>query len=383
MQADFHYYATYCASYLAGHTHEESLAICYSAQFVDRCTKSLLTEIKAPLQAATTQSQTELLGVSTDIIGLQDITRIWASFHFLPGDLKAPVKGLKGYKNKYRLICAPNSDLLVQTVELAKNKNLQSVGIAMHVLADTWAHRNFAGTPSMVINNTDGYFFEILPDGSERKVIFSHNPGSSDDIENGHFTNTVYNVGETTIMNLGHGRAGHLPDYSYIKYKYMPAWDRYRECLKDNPTEYYQAFCQMIYAMKYLKGESDIFEKDTYDEEAVAPYKDRIMSIITKKQLDAGADWKAFGEELSGNVIPDFDDLRYAEEYKAADKASADNTFLGRFIIAAMAQKSMVTHEIYKSGNMLAGFSIDYNKKGFGGIRDYLKLVEATVRVRK
>ena len=383
MQADFHYYATYCASYLAGHTHEESLAICYSAQFVDRCTKSLLTEIKAPLQAATTQSQTELLGVSTDIIGLQDITRIWAAFHFLPGDLKAPVKGLKGYKNKYRLICAPNSDLLVQTVELAMNKDLQSVGIAMHVLADTWAHRNFAGTPSMVINNTDGYFFEILPDGSERKVIFSHNPGSSDDIENGHFTNTVYNVGETTIMNLGHGRAGHLPDYSYIRYKYMPAWDRYRECLKDNPTEYYKAFCQMIYAMKYLKGESDIFEKDTYDEEAVAPYKDRIMSIITKKQLDASADWKAFGEELSGNVIPDFDDLRYAEEYKAADKASADNTFLGRFIIAAMAQKSMVTHEIYKSGNMLAGFSIDYNKKGFGGIRDYLKLVEATVRVRK
>lgn len=383
MQADFHYYATYCASYLAGHTHEESLSICYSAQFVDRCTKSLLTEIKAPLQAATTQSQTELLGVSTDIIGLQDITRIWASFHFLPGDLKAPVKGLKGYKNKYRLICAPNSDLLVQTVELAKNKDLQSVGIAMHVLADTWAHRNFAGTPSMVINNTDGYFFEILPDGSERKVIFSHNPGSSDDIENGHFTNTVYNVGETTIMNLGHGRAGHLPDYSYIRYKYMPAWDRYRECLKDNPTEYYKAFCQMIYAMKYLKGESDIFEKDTYDEEAVAPYKDRIMSIITKKQLDASADWKAFGKELSGNVIPDFEDLRYAEEYKAADKASADNTFLGRFIIAAMAQKSMVTHEIYKSGNMLAGFSIDYNKKGFGGIRDYLKLVEATVRVRK
>ena len=383
MQADFHYYATYCALYLAGHTHKESLAICYSAQFVDRCTKSLLTEIKAPLQAATTQSQTELLGVSTDIIGLQDITRIWASFHFLPGDLKAPVKGLKGYKNKYRLICAPNSDLLVQTVELAMNKDLQSVGIAMHVLADTWAHRNFAGTPSMVINNTDGYFFEILPDGSERKVIFSHNPGSSDDIENGHFTNTVYNVGETTIMNLGHGRAGHLPDYSYIRYKYMPAWDRYRECLKDNPTEYYKAFCQMIYAMKYLKGESDIFEKDTYDEEAVAPYKDRIMSIIKKKQLDASADWKAFGEELSGNVIPDFDDLRYAEEYKAADKASADNTFLGRFIIAAMAQKSMVTHEIYKSGNMLAGFSIDYNKKGFGGIRDYLKLVEATVRVRK
>ena len=80
MQIDFHYYATYCAAYLSGYSHEESLDICYSAQFVDRCTKSYLAEINAPMQAATTQSQTELLGVRTDIIGLQDITRIWSSF---------------------------------------------------------------------------------------------------------------------------------------------------------------------------------------------------------------------------------------------------------------------------------------------------------------
>ena len=31
----------------------------------------------------------------------------------------------------------------------------------MHVLADTWAHRNFAGTPSLVINNTTGYFVVV------------------------------------------------------------------------------------------------------------------------------------------------------------------------------------------------------------------------------
>ena len=27
MQADFHYYATYCAAYLAGYSHEEALAL--------------------------------------------------------------------------------------------------------------------------------------------------------------------------------------------------------------------------------------------------------------------------------------------------------------------------------------------------------------------
>ena len=57
-----------------------------------------------------------------------------------------------------------------------------------------------------------------------------------------------------------------------------------------------------------------------------------------------------------------------------------DNSFLGRFILAAMAQKSMVTNKIFKSGNLLAGFSVDYAEKGFQGIRDFVKLIEAAVK---
>ena len=78
MQLDFHYYATYAAAYLAGYSHEESMAVCYSAQFVDECTKVYLKGIKAPLSAATTQLQAELADARTDLLGLQDITRIWA-----------------------------------------------------------------------------------------------------------------------------------------------------------------------------------------------------------------------------------------------------------------------------------------------------------------
>ena len=57
MQEDFHYYATYCASYISGYSHEESLDIAYSAQFVDQCSRTLLAKIKAPSDAATTQLQ--------------------------------------------------------------------------------------------------------------------------------------------------------------------------------------------------------------------------------------------------------------------------------------------------------------------------------------
>ena len=87
MNQEFHYYATYCAAILAGYSHQESEAIGYSACMVDFCTGTLLSKLNAPLNAATTQTQIELVDAWTDMIGLQDITRIWSSFHFLPVDL--------------------------------------------------------------------------------------------------------------------------------------------------------------------------------------------------------------------------------------------------------------------------------------------------------
>ncbi len=375
MQKDFHYYATFCAARLAGYSHEESLAVCWSAQFVDCCSRTLLSGLEAPLSAATTQLQLELINARTDPVGLQDITRIWASFHFLPGNLYAPVKkASRLYQNKVRLICGPNGALLKDTVELAKGGSLQSAGIAMHVLADTWAHRYFAGTPSLVINNTNFWFYELLPDGEERPVVFRHTPGSPDDVESGLYNGSIYQNSENSIMNLGHGRAGHLPDYSFIRYKYLPAWGDYRVIVKNNPDDYYHAFCQMVCALKYLRGAIPAFETGRYDTGAVEPWEGRIRELLGKRQPDACADWKALGETLSGREVEDFDPARWQEEYRQAPKDGKDATFLGRFILAALAQKSMVTNKIFRSGNLLAGFSVDFAEKGFRGIRDFVRL---------
>ena len=381
MQKDFHYYATYCAAYLAGYSHEESMEICYSAQFVDWCSRTLLSKLKAPRAAATTQLQLELMDTNPDIIGLQEITRIWSSFHFLPYDLKANVKhGSKIYRDKYSLICNPNGELVRNTVSLAKDADLQSVGVAMHVLADTWAHRYFAGTPSLVINNTNYYFYELMPDGEERQLNFRHSASAPDDLERSIYTNSLYQGNEHSIMNLGHGRAGHLPDYSFIRYKYLPAWGNFEEIVKDNPSDFYHAFCQMVYAMKYLRGEYKRFELEQYDTESVAPWDAEIHAILEKRQLDASDDWRALGEKISGHVIEDFDLEKYQDEYLDAPKEEKDETFLGKFILAALSQKSMVTNKIFKSGNLLAGFSVDFNVKGFRGMRDYIMLVEKAAR---
>ena len=182
MNADFHYYATYCASLIAGFSNKDAEKIAYAANFVDCCTVTMLKKCGAPKSAATTQSQLELADFDTDFLSLREITRIWASFHFLPGDLYAPIKhGWFNYKRKYKIICKPNGALLKDTVELAKNESLEAIGIAMHILADTWAHQNFAGTPSLVINNVDSHVYEMYGN-QDFRISFSHNPARADDI---------------------------------------------------------------------------------------------------------------------------------------------------------------------------------------------------------
>ena len=378
MNSDFHYYATYCAAIIAGYGHEESLDIAYSDCFADMCTKTLLSKIKGPSAAATTQLNLELMDARTDIVGLQDITRIWSSFHFLPKDLNAEPKRRcsKRYKNKYRLICGTNGALLGDTVNLAKGKSLQAVGLAMHILCDTWAHRTFAGTPSLVINGPYNRFYEILPDGSERKITFRHSASQPDDLEQSIYTSSLSSGSEISIMNLGHGRAGHLPDYSFIKYRYLPAWGDYEEIVKDNPSDYRHAFCQMIYALKFLRGEYNEFELEKYDFDAIKDLEDEIDTILRKRQLSSADDWKALGEKLSGKEIEAFDAEKYQQEYIDAAEEDKDETFLGKFILASLAQKSMITNKIFRSGNKLAGYSIESRKRGFRGIKDYKKLIK-------
>ena len=71
----------------------------------------------------------------------------------------------------------------------------------------------------------------------------------------------------------------------------------------------------------------------------------------------------------------DFDLEKYQEEYVQAKGDDKDDTFIGKFVMAAMAQKSMVTNKIYNSGNKIAGYSLEYRKMDLRGIKDYKKLV--------
>jgi hypothetical protein len=257
--------------------------------------------------------------------------------------------------------------------------------MTMHVIADTWTHMYFIGTPSYVFNSANYHFYEMIPDGKggfeEKHISFRHNPGVPDDPSKFFYTATPPSIGENSIMNLGHGRASHLPDYSYARYRYMPPWAGYEEIYKDNPSDFFKAFCQMIYAMKYYRGEIAEFRTGVYDFNAVKPWEQEIHTILERRQIDAGEDWKALGEKLSGRSIPPFKIEPFAQEYIDAGSA-ADNTRIGLFTRASLAQKSMVTNKIFKSGNLLAGYSVDYEENGLKGIKDYFRLLEKQTEER-
>ena len=68
---------------------------------------------------------------------------------------------------------------------------------------------------------------------------------------------------------------------------------------------------------------------------------------------------------MSGQEIEDFDMDRYAQEYIAASEDKKNDTFLGSFILAAMAQKVMVSGAIIESGNYHAGLPGDLNRTLF------------------
>ncbi|MCF0145432.1 MAG: hypothetical protein HUJ73_02475 [Eubacterium sp.] len=356
MQVDFHYYATYCAALIAGYSHEEAQDIGYAAQHVDDFTRNYIRSMGGPEAAATTQSQSELMRFPTNASGRHDMTQLWTAFHFLPRDLYAECpRGRNNiYMHKYRLICGPNGELLKDTMKLAKDKDLQSVGVAMHVLADTWAHRYFAGTASLVINNCDGRIYEIVDEkGTREKVHFNYNPFSRDNAITKKYGKSIYSTSEHSTMNFGHGRIGHLPDFSFMRYEYYPAWNLGNPMVKDNPSEYYKAFSQMVYGLKYLRGDIPEFQTDTYADEEILPWDAEIREAIGRRQTLASKDWKAIGEKMSGKSLEDYDIYRYRKEF--IDAAHKRETFLGKFIVSVRAQKKMIAEKIRESGNPHVG----------------------------
>lgn len=263
MNKDFHYEGTYAAACLAGFSPEEAAKIAWAAQTVDECTERKLGRYYEKLMCwdpvFTCEETTETAWAEAKILSderdgaLCRLRKIWMCFHFLPGNIDGrqrytAIPELAGERDirDFLCLCRTNSDLVreiaqhmvdeYQAQEQAEEL-LIKIGMIMHVIADTWAHQNFAGTPNAKINDVSDFRCIKPPCESIRGYDSSH----------------TYSVGTTySVFYLGHGRAGHNPDYGCLSYSYKAAWNGTR-IVREGPDTFCEAFGQMVYVLKCIK----------------------------------------------------------------------------------------------------------------------------------
>lgn len=359
MNLDFHYYGTYSAARLAGYDGNDAKVIAYYAQFVDECSKDFLIKNNIEDGTPTVQSDEELRALFKSLKPyteneMTEAAEIWGAFHFLPGNVNDEISpGGMSHSQKliFKRLCMHDSILAVQTVKNAKaNGTLPAIGMAMHILADTWAHCYFVGIPEKFINDASGEVWEADKNNKKTEKFMFTWDTFEDNLPKNHYSCTPPNpLRDQSITYLGHARMGHLPDYGFMKYSYRPAWKNGAELTKDNPADFMKAFCQMIAALQYIKGDKENFNPEDFaklgrDTEC------RIQSIINTKKADTCVEWKEFIENYlfseDEGGLEDFDKDKCVNEYLSA--GNINQTDLFKFLEAAKAHKQFVTAVVGK-----------------------------------
>lgn len=353
MNRDFHYEGTYAAAVIAGFAPEAAADIAWAAQTVDECTKENIDKFYPylkrwdPVYTCETVSEDikkELSSILSDETSstLQLIRSIWIPFHFLPGNIDGHIhyKGVKPIGERdmrdFLCICEPNSDLVLQMVRRAvcefsrcsmeeKKNYLIMIGILMHVLADTWAHQYFSGSPNYFVNEV-----------ADRKIIYP--PSLPEGFDGG-----VTPTGPTnySLSYLGHGRAGHFPDYGCMGYEYHPYWKAQGEKItKNGPEDFSCAFQQMEWALRCFCTGNTFTVPEQHPGEK--PWLTAVNDVIDVKMADQSAAWRQRMADFA-----DYDYLPRDYTFKGKDyKMSLFQTY-------AREHRAFVMGYIQSNGNIL------------------------------
>lgn len=390
MRIDFHYYATYVAARLAGYELDEAQTIAHAAQYVDDSNKEMLiNEEGSDIDnfTPTVHEISEILAFDTTSwsdANLLETYKVWMAFHFLPGNYgrtdtikySGPVSGLSPaiiwrYNQEadycFKLLCLPDSLLVKEMInDLVFNHsdNLHFIGLRMHVLADTWAHRYFAGMPAWymndihsikdinaldVLNRSIPVVTEISKDGERTPYIWVPEPSP--------MLKDWHNTGEYIVdapnynsyVYHGHGRSGHLPDYAYLKYEYKPRWSN-KPIVRDNRSGFLKAFKQLLMAMQCIR------QKVPFETESYAPLDDKTESIIKDvfhtRYPDQSNTWLSKIPHIHLNGAPietpePYQKNKWLEEHKRAN--GGKNTSYYKFNQAAVEHLKQVTQHLEKN----------------------------------
>lgn len=244
MQIDFHHTVTYVVSRLAGLTHTEAEVVAYSAQYVDDATNSGSIYFDNDAMYYRLSSAHKLL----DYRNFDELSNhhVWIPFHFLPGNDGLPAGSNPDGSFIRKLVCKPNSYVARDMIDICtedkdKPYGLHRLGIGLHTLVDTWAHRGFCGVNHKV-NRVKDLDIKREDDGSYKSRLKEYFEDLYDDTS----SQLV-----SAVLPLGHGGALSYPDLPYLKWEYTNGLGE--RIVRDNPSDYMEAVQAMYRAVLAYK----------------------------------------------------------------------------------------------------------------------------------
>lgn len=204
MQIDFHHTVTYVAARLAGMQADQAEVVAYAAQYVDDANNGGVIRFKNGAMYDHVASAHRMLDPK-NAEALEN-AKVWAAFHFLPGNGGVPAGVPNPLTHDQRMVCQPDSpvaqDMLRECIRHRQDANsLHRLGVTMHVYADTWAHQQFSG---------------LLSDMNQVSALEAGESSFTEDIGQ-YFTSML--IGQNAP--LGHGPALHFPDMPYLNWGYV------------------------------------------------------------------------------------------------------------------------------------------------------------------
>ncbi len=360
MNIDFHYYGTYLAAREAGFTKEEAGVIAYAAQLVDDCTIHTFSKKVEFEQIETSRDLNDIIADALNITEAyteEDVRKakeIWSYFHFLPGNqndrvgyhgkTKSSIFELASWTfspDKFRMMCLPESNLCQEMIADTMAANHESpwflhlIGIRMHVLADTWAHVNFAGIPEWSIN-----------DVRQSQGIDEYDSGrwyraEADALKPDSPSNHTYHIANATSARyvspvyLGHGQIGQMPDLGYIRFRYVPVWrekldEGQRKIERDNQQNFLKAFAQMVCALKSIH-DGDAYPQYADENLIGSDLRNEIKNVLSVRKLDQSDEWKTLIHHRLDEMPAEYRPQLWKEVCEnSADKNATDYSYFCR-----------------------------------------------------
>lgn len=217
MEVDFHFHAMGVLARAAGFSESESLDMAYASQYVDDATEGEPITVDTALFEPVRTAHLGLKSFDWDVQ-----KKVYLPFHFLPS---APQ-----IRPNDSFVTRPNSPFARLVFAKAceekdPGQRIIAQGIALHTLADTWAHELFTGRHNSE-NDVEG--IHLWKDGAWTHPL-------------------VENVYLDFLPQIGHAQAGHYPDYPYAKWKYRRGGTD--EIIERDNTALFAKACKTIHAL--------------------------------------------------------------------------------------------------------------------------------------